>query len=281
VHENGARVTLHLVLDRQEYLAGEAAWVTRSVFNPNTEAVQVFDPWTAAGSGLLKWGTRSADWEIATPDSFSMASVDWDAPTVTLGPGQTIERRSVLSSGDCPQCEEVPGVLAEPPDDEGRYMLDYCYWERTDNCASTEFSIVRPLVRQAASVKLNQVYQEVDEDDPTDVTTYALYAIGLNLESAGRHYIVLGRSTCLKPDVLPGRTGLSRPRCVAPYDRIAEVGADATALQLSADGDDNLTISWQENNTTTSYCLDRARSYVQPCGSAAVRRSRQALIDQR
>lgn len=40
---------------------------------------------------------------------------------------------------------------------------------------------------------------------------------------------------------------------------------DATSLQIAADTQENITLTWQENNQTKSYCVSNDRTQIAPC----------------
>jgi hypothetical protein len=54
-----------------------------------------------------------------------------------------------------------------------------------------------------------------------------------------------------------------------PYDRI-EAGTDAHGLQITADADENINVSWIENDQPKAFCLNPDRSQITEC--QAVRR---------
>ncbi len=270
VFENAGRLTLEVTLDRQEFLSGESVWVTWAVSNPTTEPLEVFDPQWQAGFNLLKWGHRIApemdQWEPCTPDSLGEQGVAWGSPTITLGPGQRVEIRSVFFGGECPGCEAVIGA-SKPLPVAGRYIIDYCYVERGDNCAHAEFNIVEPLVRKSAFVRLNAVYRQPPEEGSDEVVESPLYANALLLDSGGKRYVVVARASDLSHEVRIGPAGkldTAIRGLVEPYDRIAEVNPAVNAIRLTADDQDNLTVSWtDENGQPKAWYLSADRSIIE------------------
>ena len=267
---NGAKVKLEIALDREDYLSGEVVSVKYGAFNPNAESVEVFDPLVAAGFDLLKWADRFNSgvqgWEPCTSDSLSMVSVHWNAPTVTFGPGQRVEKQVVYSDRHCSQCVAL-GAADNPPNEDGKYLLRYCYVERPDTCAKAEFTMAVPTVVASAHTESAEPLRVTGKASGQE-KEYPRYFNALIVQSNARRYVVVSRIDAGEFDTQPGPAGKLDAGIlglVEPYDRVAEVSLAVNAIKLAADADDNLTVTWtDENGKPQAYFLSADRSRIEP-----------------
>ncbi len=259
---NAQKVKLEVALDRQQYLSGEVMRVTYGAFNPQSGPVEVFDPLSVAGFEIQQWSDRfksgARNWELFNDDQ--IGDLDWKAPRITLGPGQSVEKQAMFSSRGCPEC-----VIKYTPQVEGKYLLRYCFPERHDTCASTEFTVTVPLVVGAAHAERHEPDRQFDKLTGRD-RVRPLYFNALLLEADGKRYVVVSRERSFDPDVNPGPTrkiaGVLRQ--VEPYDRIAEVSPAVKAIKLEADDRDNLTVRWtDENGQPHAHFLSADRSRIE------------------
>ncbi len=273
---NAMKLRLELTLDRTSYLRGETLWAYTAVWNPTTEPLEVFTPRSQTGLGLLHWADRfntgTEGWEPATPDNFDQAEVNWEAPTITLGPGQRIEHRFIPHLFPCPGCERRFAVYGPTDELSPRYLLRYCCAGLPPTCAEAEYSVVDAAVVQVGSVKLKRT---ADVTDPATGETkhYPLYAYGMILQSGQTRYITLSRRTAGGADLPIGtneKLGLLL-NYVTPYDRLAEGASDAADLKIVEDAAENITVSWRQNFRTVDSltCWDNRSAKVDKNRSTA------------
>jgi len=278
VYRNGSKIKLEVALDRQDYLSGEVVLARFGAFNPDTKPVEVFDPLVAAGFEILKWSDRfnsgAENWEPFNDSLIDGLSIDWNAPTVTLGPGQRVERRVVFSDRACPQCVSLRPA-GNPPNADGRYRLRYCFPQRFDACAETEFTLAVPTVVASTHIKRVEPLTVASKRTGKE-KQYTRYFNALILESNGKRYVVVSRVHRGDFDVEPGPAGKLDAGVLAlvePYDRVAEVGHSVKTITLLGDDRDNLTVTWtDEAGQPRAHFLSADRSRIEPAEVPALER---------
>ncbi|HXN46484.1 MAG TPA: hypothetical protein VN893_07570 [Bryobacteraceae bacterium] len=276
VYRNGSKIKLEVALDRQDYLSGEVVLARFGAFNPDTKPVEVFDPLAAARFEILKWSDRfnsgAENWEPLDGRLIDALNMDWNAPTVTLGPGQRVERQVAFSDRACPQCISLRPA-GNPPAADGRYRLRYCFPQRFDACAETEFTVAVPTVVASAHVKRAEPLRVTNKRTGQE-KQYTRYFNALILESSGRRYVGVSRVHRGDFDVEPGPTGKLDAGVLAlvePYDRVAEVGHSVKAINLVADDRGNLTVTWtDEAGRPQAHYLSADRSSIEPTQAPAL-----------
>jgi hypothetical protein len=263
------KVQHEVTVDRQQYLAGEVVRATLSVFNPTSDSLVVFDPFEV-GAGCLRLGVKLEGADPAGPwggtsSEPTCEGLDESAPTITLGPGERIEKT-------IPSAELAWKVHPEPTS-AGRYRLSFCYRNRAASCAHTEFTVVVPIFRGSAAVMLAEPGKmQYAKDGP--VTQYSRYIQAFILECDGKRYIGLQRW----PESFEPRLYLTqgrkldggRAQFLGAFDRIAEAGMDANSLQLEADAQENITVTWNESGQARSHCVSSDRTRIESCKASLV-----------
>jgi hypothetical protein len=260
------KVQLEIRLDRQEYLAGEAARATLSAFNPAPEPLLAPDPFDRAYARCLDlevWrDVPGWEWFSTSPEE-GCEGLNLGAPTIMLGPGQRIEK--TIPSAD------FAWKLPPPPISAGRYRLVFGYGR--SHCAHAEFTVVEPIFRGSAAIMLAELGSlQYAKDGP--VTRYPRYIQAFILEYDGRRYIGLQRRPeSFEPtlNLTPGRKlDGGRAQFLGAFDRIAEAGMDANSLQLEADAQENITVTWNESGQARSNCVSSDRTRIESCKASLV-----------
>jgi len=262
------KAQLEIRLDRQEYLAGEPARATLSVFNPAPDSLLVLDPFDRRGGclDLEVWRAEpdppGLEWWSMSP-SGGCEEPNLGAPTITLGPGQRIEK--TIPS------EEFDRTLPATPTSAGRYRIVFGYGRSF--CAHAEFTVVVPVFRGSAAVMLAEPGKMQYAKDGA-VTQYSRYIQAFILENEGKRYIGLQRRPASfepKLSVIPDRElNQGGVHELGDYDRIAEAGMDASSLQLEADAQENITVTWNESGRTRSYCVSSDRARIESCKASLI-----------
>ena len=162
------------------------------------------------------------------------------APRLTLGPGQRIEKTFTY-----------PGYDASAPNSPGRYRWLFCYLNSMASCAYAEFTVVEPIFRGSAVVKLSGSFPLKDAATGRDFQ-HPEYIQAFILEYGGSRYIgVQRRPHSMEPRLLidpDQRLDNGKATELGPFDRIAEVGLDTGSLEITGDDHDDLTVRWREGN---------------------------------
>lgn len=265
--ENTRKVKLGLAIEPIANFAGEAPRLTLSVRNPTNEPLQVLDPFAAASRRLEldQWGDTNKDgfnhWEPLESYGIQDLPIPWDAPTLTLAPGQKLERQTLWGADRCIVCAGFDS-LGMPPSEPGTYKLEYCAGGSGSPCAVVGFSISTPLERESATVQL---------PGPD-----AKYAQSLIIQVRYQYFVVVVRPELEKKDQFQKKSGGSYGESIwtTPIDRITQVTANARDLRMTADPVGTVRIEWQDDGVAHAYCLDRARSSIRSCDPIPTNRLR-------
>jgi hypothetical protein len=259
VYENTLRMGLQVTLDREVYLRGEAIQITAAVWNPTNETLEVFDPNKEAVLDFLHADDQRLGifehWVEMAPKPSSQWPVNWSGSTVTLAPGQRIERRSVDN-----------GLLVSEQNLEksDTFMLCYGYLGMLGRCGQAVFKVEQPSIVQAASVKLEKPRLITDKITGAVIQEIPRYTYAMLLEAGGKRYVVLSREWVnhSKLAAEPGqKLEIGTVESVRPYDRIAEVGAAVQSVRLEAASQDNIIVHWQdEAGAPRSVLVDKDRT---------------------
>lgn len=239
------KARLQVTLDRQQYLAGEAIRGTRAMFNPTREPLLVLDPFDSR-AGCLDLKRLDMDvprfwhpWNEPPKCPGGLAG----APTMTLAVGQKIEHA-------------IPSAFAGPYS-AGSYRLAFCFHHSQASCVHVDFTVADPVFRGLAVVQLM----------PREGATHRGYVHAYLLEWGRKRYIgVTGSGEGTDVDApldqpLSGRYRIG----LGLYDRVAEATLDAQNLQIAADADENLIVTWTEGSRTTSVCVTKDRTHIKAC----------------
>lgn len=179
------RVKLELALDRKEYLAGEAQRVTITAFNPTQDSLLVLNPFDirAACLDLSSWSEKDGEWWSQVPEG-GCDGGSVHAPTFTLGPGERVEKN--LPSADSSLTPRSPRNTV------ARYRMSFCYRHGYATCAHSEFTVVLPIFRGFATVRLTEPTRVRDPQTGAE-DRYPRYLHAFILEYGGKRYIGLAR----------------------------------------------------------------------------------------
>jgi hypothetical protein len=257
-------VKLQLTLDRREYFVGEAPRVTVAAFNPTQGSLLVLNPFDIRGAclDLSQRSEKDGEWWSMVPEG-TCDSVAVRAPTLALGPGERVEK-------DLPSAESSLKPRSAP-NVAGRYRMSLCYRNRLASCAHAEFTVVVPIFRGSAAVMLAEPNRVTNPRTGVE-TQYARYIHAFLLEYDGKRYVGLARKErgpdlYLKMDHALDNGSATQ---IAGFDRIAEAGMDASSLQLEADAQENITVTWNESGQTRSYCISSDRARIESCKAGLV-----------
>jgi hypothetical protein len=256
---------LDLTLDRSVYLAGEGAHAVLGAFNPTQEPLAVFDPFDRHSLCLdvnvwFEGADPGSEWRLTDPEG-GCGGHAVAATMITLGPGQRIER-TIPSA-------QPPLALPSPPSSAGRYRMSFCALATLTACAHAEFTVVEPVFRGSAAVMLAEPNRRTNPGTGRE-EQYPRYIHSFILEYGGKRYVGVGQKAVSQPELL---VNLDQPLSngnaveLRVFDRVAEAAMDAHGLQITADAQENLTITWTENDQPKSYCVSADRSIIEPCGS--------------
>jgi hypothetical protein len=104
-------------------------------------------------------------------------------------------------------------------------------------------------------------------------TQYPRYIHAFILEYDGKRYIGLARKEQEQPRIalnLDQRLDNGNANEIKGFHRIAEAGMDASSLQLEADAQENITVTWNESSQTRSYCVSSDRTRIELCKASLV-----------
>jgi hypothetical protein len=258
------KVQLEIRLDRQEYLAGESTRATLSAFNPTPEPLLVPDPFDRSYARCLDlevWrDVTGSQWWSRSPEG-GCEGLNLGAPTVVLGPGQRIEK--TIPSADFAWTLPPPAISA------GRYRIVFGYGPSF--CARAEFTVVEPVFRGSAAVMLAEPNRVTNPRTGVE-TQYPRYIHAFLLEYDGKRYIGLARKE-RGPDLylnLDHALDNGSANQIRGFDRIAEAGMDANSLQLEADAQENIIVTWNESGQARSYCVSSDRTRIESCKASLV-----------
>lgn len=262
--ENGRRIRMEITLDRLEYLGGESMWADLVAFNPEAEPVEVFDPSSpeAAGMEFHGWHPDQQAWVDTAPDPALSVPINWEAPIRTLGPGERVAQRFLVSYSRCPECGSFASIL--PPYASGRYEAIYCYILSGIGCGRYEFTVLEPSFQALATVRFAEPYRDRNPNTGYE-KTHPRYLQAAILDAGGKRYVVLSRGVSGESDLSLRAPAHYIRNVMAPFDRIAEAAPDAANLRLAADAEENLTVTWTEGGQDRSHCISKDRSRVEAC----------------
>jgi hypothetical protein len=258
-------VKLELTLDRREYLAGEAPRVTIAAFNPTQDSLLVLNPFDIR-EACIDLSTRSVEdgeWWSQVPEG---PCEGWaiPAPTLALGPGERVEKE--LPSAESSLKPRSPRINA------GHYRMSFCYRNRFASCAHAEFDVVEPIFRGSAAVMLAEPNRVTNPRTGVE-TQYPRYIHAFLLEYGGKRYLGLARKPQEQSRVLLNldqKLDHGNANEIAGFDRIAEAGMEANSLQLEADAQENITVTWNESSQAKSYRVSSDRTRLESCQASPV-----------
>src|SRR5262249_43349123 len=142
----------------------------------------------------------------------------------------------------------------------GKLLLMYCYIGMLGRCGTAEYSVEQPYVLQAISVRLDTPLSRTDpishEEKPIveydsggHPRTIPRHIFALLVEAEERRYVLVARHSAKEPRFAERPRQILDSRVsgyVEPYDRVAEVDRSVESVAITADHEDNITVSWRE-----------------------------------
>jgi hypothetical protein len=246
---NTAKLKVTVILDRDEYLPGEAPEITISISNSTTGPLEVFEPFKVATAGFWVDAQRGAgqttDYRPAAPvccaDDLSAA------PTRLFASGEIVARTLRVSD------QRVPGEIGaiQFPKNPGAYKLYYMY-----GGVPVNFRVVAADLMSEAYIPLATGGEYTVGKQTTAFRRRVPIAV---LQAAGRNYVVASLNSATSPVVRDnqGRLMPGWTEALAPFVRVASHDQEVTAIsgteranpaaqQASAvaAGQESLTLSW-------------------------------------
>jgi len=257
---NTERIKLEVTLDHDTYLRGEAMRITLAAWNPTNETLEVLDPFKETVPDFGQWGEGKGfphpvlHYRELASEPPTELDVPWWGPTITMSPGQRIEKSEVDNGGS-------PGYADLRK--SNKFMLCYGYIGILGSCAQAPFEVEPTTVVYTTAAKF---------DTPERVTNPATSAVeeiprfvhAMVLQADGKRYVVVSRRWTRGPEeyVHPGQElDIGGLGSITPYDRVAEVSMAVSAIRLEADQDDNVIVHWQdETGAPHAVLLDKGRT---------------------
>jgi hypothetical protein len=254
-----------LTLDRREYFSGEDATLSIVVKNSTNQAIEILQPFLRR-TGWLMYQARTpggpmGDWTDLSPIE---GTLDMDAPTQYLGPGEELRREWVLSAASN---DEVARNAYRLPEREGDYRLIYLYTPK----ASAAFKVVSPTIGSWSLVPLQRRdtvhYIDPDGKERLPVQILERRVAVMVLSYQDKHVIAVSRIPLEGPAPRDVELGAPLTRSGAhefsPYFRIVETSDPITSLQAEADASETITISYADTAGRRTIKLDAERHVTQ------------------
>ncbi|MBK9171168.1 MAG: hypothetical protein IPM24_27430 [Bryobacterales bacterium] len=254
---NSEQLQLTVSTDRTQYLVGEEMTVTVKVKNTTAAPLEVYDPFDIEGSEFRFW--KIVPGQTEPPLLYSSHSVglrsDWQdtccfPAVLVLAPGEERQKefRSIVNEDHT----QPPQLLYRwpAPEEEGSFRIRFTYGAKK---AETDFTTVSPMLAAWGVVRLlPDKFVPAHEGMPEWTYQRYRHVFAAFQEWPAATYICVARTEDAQPRrwVLMGRDNLHPQDAVAmqPYKRVATAtpGTAVTEIEVTVDGQGNLTIIWTE-----------------------------------
>jgi hypothetical protein len=254
--ENTRKAVVRLELDRDAYLAGEEIHLTVRVSNYTSEPLEVFDPfdWHSGyfDLGLVRTPPETGCKFWPKETGFEEDHIPPKGPGVPLRPGQSTVRQV-----DYEHFVEYSDMDHPPhfaPHDAGRYCLRYTYPAQGGafpmdggprGIPTADFDVVAPKLERLAKVRVHGEMVEYNGK----LHEEERYALALVVAALDKHIVcvpavkISGEGYDVEnAERAPGSADLART--FGACRRLAESDVPIESLQIAADNEDNITVSW-------------------------------------
>jgi len=244
--ENTKDLYTVLAADRDTYFPGEAALFTLTLRNPKAAPLEVPAPFSAS-NGCFALRKVMDDGSVTTLSAQPICPtriVDPTAPSITMLNGGELRQASMSADTLAATLNaSTPTAAARVLNRPGYYQLEYLYYH---SHPSLVFRVATPRYEAGAVTKLQDIaYTDPGNGKSVKISAYVhAFALRFNNQS----YICVSQNPELKdtlvaPDARGSFTGAD-----FPYVRIATTQDSVKALTATVDGQDHVTIAWQDAN---------------------------------